>query len=201
MFTYDPNKGAILFIYDPAKCAVFCKVKEQHGGCSNMAGGFPLKVHGVDIRFSESLYQALRYPKNPEVQQAIIAEKSPMSAKMKAKSYLHLTRPDWDDVRVHIMWWCVRLKLAQNWESFSKVLLDTGAVPIVEKSHKDTFWGAKLQADGTLVGENTLGRILGLVREEVVCYGRTPFRGHIRPLLISDFIFLGAPIPEIEVLT
>jgi ribA/ribD-fused uncharacterized protein len=108
-----------------------------------MAPGFPLKVNGVLIRTSEALYQACRFPHLPKVQRLIIDEGSPMTAKMKSKSYRSQSRPDWDAVRVRIMRWCLRVKLAQHWETFSRLLLATGDQPIVEDSRKDDFWGAK----------------------------------------------------------
>lgn len=91
-----------------------------------------------------------------------------MTAKMKSKKYSNLTRPDWCDVRVSIMKWCLRVKLVQNFESFSKVLLETGSRPIVEKKVKrEDFWGAKVQDDGTFVGRNVLGRLLMELRDKV----------------------------------
>lgn len=82
-------------IYDPAGSAVFLKTRERFGGLSNMAAGFPLVVNGVPIRTSEALYQACRFPLKPEVQKLIIAERSPMTAKMRGKPYRNFTRPDW----------------------------------------------------------------------------------------------------------
>src|SRR5690606_37437152 len=105
---------------------------EVFGGLSNMAGGFPLRVNGIRILTSEALYQACRFPKRPDVQRLIIGENSPMTAKMKSKPYRQDTRPDWDQVRVKIMRWCLRVKLAQNWHKFSELLLATGDKPIVE---------------------------------------------------------------------
>jgi len=151
-------------LYPPADCVVFCKTKEAFGGLSNMAAGFPLKVNGTVIRTSEALYQSFRFPKHPEVQKAIFAQKSPMGAKMVAKANASDTRPDWDDVRVEAMWYSLQLKLRQNWESFGALLASTGDKPIVELSHKDRFWGAIPQADGTLRGYNVLGILLGALR-------------------------------------
>src|SRR5436309_5954032 len=94
--------------YKRAECAVFSKTKEEFGGLSNMAGGYPLCVNGVRILTSEALYQACRFPHRPEVQRLIIAQKSPMTAKMKSKPHREDSRPDWDEVRVLIMRWCLR---------------------------------------------------------------------------------------------
>ena len=65
------------------------------------------------------------------------------------------------------MRWCLRVKLAQNWSAFTKLLLSTGAKAIVEESRKDDFWGAKAIDKSTLVGMNVLGRLLMELREEI----------------------------------
>jgi type I restriction enzyme S subunit len=154
--------------YNPTTSAVFLKTRERFGGLSNMAAGFPLVVNGVSIRTSEALYQACRFPRMPEVQKLIIAERSPMTAKMRGKPYRKFTRPDWEQVRVKIMRWCLRVKLAQNWRSFSELLLSTGDMPIVEmKARRSDFWGARLSDSGELVGINVLGRLLMELREDL----------------------------------
>jgi ribA/ribD-fused uncharacterized protein len=141
--------------------AVFNKTKEKWGEFSNMCAGFPLRVNGLDIRTSEALYQALRFPDHPEVQQLIVAEPSPKGAKMRSKSHRReFARKDWDDIQVQVMWWCLRVKLAQNFDSFGGVLFISGDKPIIEESAGDAFWGAKDRGDGTLVGVNVLGKLL-----------------------------------------
>lgn len=152
--------------YQPEKCAVFCKTKEMYGGLSNMAGGFPLVLWDIEIRTAEALYQACRFPHLPEIQKEILDQKSPMTAKMKAKPHRHLSRNDWMSVRNEIMDWCLHLKLAQHWEAFGDVLLSTGLSPIVELSKKDAYWGAKMRSDGLLEGQNMLGTLLMALREK-----------------------------------
>src|SRR5262245_58897838 len=119
--------------YQRTECVVFLKTNEPFGGLSNMAGGYPLHVNGTRILTSEALYQACRFPDLPDVQRLIIEQKSPMSAKMVSKPYRSQTREDWDDVRVDIMRWCLRVKLAQNWDRFGELLRSTGERPIVEE--------------------------------------------------------------------
>ena len=104
--------------YERQDSVVFCKTNEEFGGLSNMAPGFPLRVNGIDILTSEALYQACRFPHLPDVQRLIITQKSPMTAKMKSKPYRSQSRGDWDVVRVRIMRWCLRVKLAWNWTEF-----------------------------------------------------------------------------------
>ena len=182
--------------YDYSKSAVFRKTKERFGALSNMAGGFPLHVNGVKIRTSEALYQACRFPHLPEIQDGIIAERSPMRAKMKSKLHQQNSRSDWDSVRVKIMRWCLRVKLVQNWNTFRDALLETGDLPIVEFSRRDDFWGAKLMDDQTLVGVNALGRLLMELREQIKKEPLNYFQ-FVEPLAIPDFLLLGKQIGKI----
>ncbi|MCA3642801.1 MAG: DUF1768 domain-containing protein [Methylobacterium sp.] len=183
--------------YDPSASVVFLKTNERFGGLSNMAPGFPLRVNGVRIRTSEALYQACRFPHMPEVQQLIIGENSPMTAKMRSKPYRRVSRQDWDFVRVKIMRWCLRVKQAQNWREFGRLLLATGDRPIVEQSRKDDFWGAKVADDGTLVGMNVLGRLLMELREQLKGDEVENLR-FIEPLAISEFLLFGQPIEAVQ---
>ena len=183
--------------YHRSDSAVFLKTREKFGGLSNMAGGFPLVVNGVDIRTSEALYQACRFPHKPDLQRLIIEQKSPMTAKMKGKPYRNESRSDWDEVRVKIMRWCLEVKLAQNWDAFREILLSTGNLPIVEHSRKDEFWGAKPLDDDSLRGVNALGRLLMELRERIK---REPQESLlcVLALPLSNFLLYGKEIQEID---
>jgi type I restriction enzyme S subunit len=179
--------------YRRAECVVFLKTKEAFGGLSNMAGGYGLHVNSINIPSSEALYQACRFPHRPEIQRIIIGQSSPMTAKMKSKPYRSDSRLDWEQVKVSVMRWCIRVKLAQNWEKFSALLLDTGDRPIVEESRRDDFWGAKPVDECTLVGMNVLGRLLMELREAVKMDGLEPIR-RVDPPAIADFKLNGHTI-------
>src|ERR1700679_7168 len=93
-------------IYIADECAVFRVTTEKYGGLSNMAGGFPLKVNDTTVWSSEALYQACRFPLEPDIQRVVLAERSAMTAKMKSKKYRReYTRPDWDTIKVKLMKW------------------------------------------------------------------------------------------------
>ena len=183
--------------YDPLVSAVFLKTKDRFGGLSNMAPGFPLVVNGIHIRTSEALYQACRYPHKPEVQRRIIHQRSPMTAKMHSRKYQKVSRADWDVVRVQIMRWCLRIKLAQNWHEFGRLLMATEHRPIVEQSRRDAFWGAKVAEDGTLVGINALGRLLMELREQLKTETSASL-SVVKPLSIPEFLLLREPIAAVR---
>jgi ribA/ribD-fused uncharacterized protein len=153
--------------YAPDEVVTFRKTKEPFGGLSNMAPGFPVVVNHVHFWTSEALYQCCRYPDAPDVQEMIASERSPMTAKMKSKRFRDRTRGDWDQIRVRVMRWSLKVKLAQHQSTFGQLLLATGNKPIVEESAKDQFWGAKAQNGTALMGANVLGRLLMELREQL----------------------------------
>lgn len=185
--------------YLAAQSIVFLKTKEAFGGLSNMAAGYPLQMNGIAIRSSEALYQACRFPHLPEVQQRIISQTSPMTAKMVSKPFRAQSRADWEQIKVNVMRWCLRVKLAQNRKTFGTLLLETGDLAIVEKSFKDSYWGAKPSTDGSvLIGMNVLGRLLMELREELRS-GAFDQREFIQPLKVVDFCLYGQWIAPIAV--
>ncbi|MHB1655045.1 MAG: NADAR family protein [Burkholderiales bacterium] len=195
----DQPENSLLRTYVRGEVVVVYKTKEDFGGLSNMASGYPLQINGVRILTTEALYQACRFPHLPEVQREIIGQHSPMTAKMKSKPHRKGSRPDWGDVRYKLMRWCLRVKLAQNYEEFGRLLLATGDRPIVEQSRKDDYWGAKLagEVDDTLIGQNVLGRLLMELREKL----KDDREGALKvvlPLGIPDFLLLGRPIEPVR---
>ena len=190
------SSTAAIRTYQQPNAVVFLKTKEAFGGLSNMASGYPLLVNGIRILSSEALYQACRFPFLPDVQRLIIQQTSPMTAKMVSKPYRAQSRPDWERVRVKIMRWCLRVKLAQNRQAFGKLLLETGDLPIVEKSFKDEYWGAKPSYADTLVGMNVLGRLLMELREELKS-GEFDAKAFLETPAIPDFLLDGKPIEPI----
>lgn len=182
--------------YPKAGSSVFRQTRGEHGSLSNMASRFPLAVNGVISRTPEALYQACRFPKEPQVQARVLAERSPMAAKMKSREHGDTTRGDWDEIRVEVMRWVVRVKLVQHFDSFSEALRSTGEVPIVEESRNDRFWGAVPDGE-ELKGVNMLGELLMELRDDVV-RGDPSWLESLRPPRIQDFNLLGAPIGSVR---
>lgn len=175
------------------EAVVFHKTREQWGELSNMASGFPLIVVGSVWPSSEALYQACRFPDLPDVQLLIAQQTSAMAAKMRSKPHRSATREDWPHIRVRVMRWVLRVKLAQHMNAFGNVLLATGDSSIVERSSKDRYWGAIESEDGTLEGENVLGRLLMELRDELRTRPREEL-SIVTPPRIDHFLLLGRPV-------
>jgi ribA/ribD-fused uncharacterized protein len=165
-----------------------------------MASGFPLRVNRIHILSAEALYQVCRFPHRPEVQSKILSERSPMAAKMVGKPYRADSRSDWDDVRVMIMQWCLRVKLAQNYLTFGALLESTSDKPIVEESKKDRFWGAirDKHAPNILVGANVLGQLLTELRQAHKEQRDGDSLLLVKPLDIPEFRLMGDEIGVID---
>ena len=187
-------------------CVVFYKVNEEWGGLSNMSNEFPLRVNGKPVGSTEALYQACRFPHRPDWQREILDAPHAMQAKMKAKKEgrrKEHSRLDWDEIQVELMRWCLRVKLAQHVTKFGGLLRRSAQRPLVERSRKDRFWGAVLEQDGVLRGENHLGLLLMELREELLACklaGREGRLLRVEPLHIPEFLLLGQAIGVVEVL-
>ncbi len=71
-------------------------------------------------------------------------------------------REDWEQVKLKIMYHCVKLKFAQN-EDLKQKLLETGNAYLEETN----YWGDVCFGVCNGVGENYLGKILMQVRHEL----------------------------------
>lgn len=158
--------------WDIGSSVIFQKTSEEWGGFSNMCAGFLIQVNGKKWLTSEALYQALRFPNDPEVQEMIRTERSPMSAKMKTKPFrASRSRQDWDSVKVDAMWWCLAAKLIANEESFGDLLKKSESSEVVERSHRDRFWGAVKGKEDYLGGQNVLGVLITILRHRYITEG------------------------------
>jgi len=182
-------------VYHIKESIVFSKTDQPFGGLSNMAPGFPLFINDNIVLTTEALYQAMRYPLFPEIQAEILAQNSPMTAKMISKKHHDKTRQDWDRIKIKVMRWALEVKLSQNWTKFSTLLKETNYKPIVEYSSKDQFWGAVKDAQGNLTGVNALGRLLMDIREKHIHSDHKP--DCISPLNITGFMLFGHEIETV----
>ena len=145
----------------------FTGVDQPYGWLGNMA---PFRIDYMGQRWltSEALFQSMRYD-DLNVKELIRIEKSPMSAKMKAKKHkdLMVVEPcspeDLDNMRL-----CIRLKFEQN-PVIKEKLKKTYPHQIVEDVSKRNgarheFWGARNNG-GNWIGQNHMGKLLMELRE------------------------------------
>lgn len=128
----------------------------------------PLVVNGVEFVSSEQLFQMMKFT-DPEILLTLYKSRG-LTPKMKAKKFenLGLRRPDWGQIIVDCMKFCLQTKYDQS-EDFRKKLEDTKGYTIVEdqttrrRKTPDT-WGVKPDGDN-YVGSNLLGRLLMELRD------------------------------------
>lgn len=180
--------------YKKSDVITFSKTTAEFGGLSNMASGYSLFVNETNIANTEILYQACRFPLFPKIQQEIISQSNPMEAKEISRKYLQYSRQDWEEVKFDIMRWCLQVKLLQNFEKFSNLLLSTGDAAIVEFSMKDNVWGAIPVGKDLLKGKNALGRLLMEIRE--VHVKKSIEIEYVNSLSIPAFLLFNQPIDK-----
>lgn len=96
---------------------------------------------------------------NKYERQAILNARTPGEAKKLGRRCK--MRPDWDDVKLEVMYHLVKEKFSDPW--LASKLLATGSEELVEgNTWGDTFWGV---CGGS--GTNHLGKILMRVRDEL----------------------------------
>lgn len=183
--------------YIQKEVITFAKTGNKFGGLSNMAPGLTLFVNEVSIQSTEILYQACRFPLFPKIQEEIIRTQNPMEAKKISRQHTQYSRQDWDSVKFSIMKWCLEIKLIQNFDQFSELLLSTEDKPIVEFSKHDDVWGAVPVNQFTLRGKNALGRLIMELREKVKAK-QLEKHSIIYPPIIPAFLLFGNPIKEVR---
>lgn len=140
----------------------FIKTKERYGWMHCMSA-FHVDWEGIRFPSAEHLFQWLRFSAYPEVQDKILATKSPMAAKWVAQDHKGLLgRTAWDESQDDIpnMRRVLRHKLADHPDLAQKLKATGQAVLIEDCSSRDRdsarFWGAVKIGD-KWHGENVLG--------------------------------------------
>jgi ribA/ribD-fused uncharacterized protein len=152
------------FNYRRADVAVCFRADEQWGELCNCAPGYPLEAGGVAVRTAEALYQALKFSRHPGLQEKILAQSNPEAAAQLARDNRGLVHPDFPPLRVAVMWWVLRVRLAAH-PRLGEVLAATGSRSIVKLRCDDLFWGAAPAGEAWLRGQNIHGRLVVRLRE------------------------------------
>ncbi len=124
---------------------------------------FQVEIWGQVWPTSEHAYQASHFFETaPELAETIAAARSAHDAFKLAKANADKAPANWEDIKLAIMEEIVRAKLSQHYYIQQK-LLQTGNVPIVEDSPKDSFWGWGAGHEG----RNELGKLWMKLRDEL----------------------------------
>ena len=155
--------------YPADKTAAFCKVDAPWGIFSNF-GRTPLVVDGVSFDCSEKLFQVMKFADTASRKAIYGAKGQTMKMKAKHQEKVGIVRPDWGEIIVDAMKFCLMQKYSQS-EAFRTDLERSRGLFIVEdqttfpKKNPDT-WGVKQSGDGKeYIGPNLMGRLLMELRD------------------------------------
>ncbi len=120
-----------LLNYRRTEVALCFRPDEEWGALCNQAPNHPLELNGGRIRTAEALYQALKFSRHPGLQEKILAQASPQAADQLARDNRVLVPADFHRLRVAVMWWVLRVRLA-TYPALGGLLAATGTRPIVK---------------------------------------------------------------------
>lgn len=118
----------------------------------------PVMYDGITYLNNEAAFQAQK-TLNRE-QRLDFAMLNPSQAKKKGRSVS--LRPDWEEIKINVMYEICKAKFTQN-ENLKRSLLNTGNAELIEGNN----WGDKIWGQVNGIGENNLGKILMKIREEL----------------------------------
>jgi len=141
----------------------FYKADKPYGCFSNFSL-HPIELEGTFWQTVEHYYQAQKFvgTENERLIVTIQNVKTPMEAATIGRDRTCKVRPDWEQVKIQVMWQGVLTKFLTHTD-IQEILLETGDELIVEDSPIDYYWGCG--QDKT--GQNQLGKILMKVRQEI----------------------------------
>ncbi|MEI8092596.1 MAG: NADAR family protein [Spirochaetales bacterium] len=157
------------------------------------ASGFPLYVAGASWPTAEHLYQACRFPENPELQDEVRGALDLLELNRIVERNSAMARPDWELVKVDFKRWAIHMKYAQHVRNMHFLLALTGESPIVACKPEDGYWGTSATSTQTLVGRNVLGGLLAELRA-LVRMLPTAMRFLAIPPEVEGAKLLGEPI-------
>ena len=116
---------------------------------------FKLYWDKKDFDTSEAAYQYEKYKISCyPIAETILKARSAHEAYKIAQVNKDFQDPDWDDIKLGIMFNIISAKVAQHKKKYKK-LLETGNREIIEDSWRDDYWGWGPNKDG----KNMLGKL------------------------------------------
>lgn len=119
----------------------------------------PLLYEGIDYATSEHAFQAAKTLDQDQRLNIAMLE-TPGESKRYGKTVK--LRPDWDEIKIRVMYEIIEAKFTQNPGLAEKLIATDDTILIEGNVWGDKFWGV---CDG--VGENHLGKILMGFRENL----------------------------------
>lgn len=132
------------------------------GLCAD-APGYPISLMGFCFPSAAILFDCCRFPDHPDLQRRFVDH--PDERLALRLDHFADQRGDWQAVQVAVMEWALHLKLAQNRDSFGRLLDATGDELLVHVTETDKFWGAIAVQGHIYVGANTLGKLNMALRD------------------------------------
>ena len=127
-------------------------------------------VDGVSFDCSEKLFQVMKFADTESRRAVYTTNGQTMKMKAKHQEKVGTVRPDWGEIFVDAMKFCLMQKYTQS-EAFRTELERSRGLFIVEdqttfpKKNPDT-WGVKQSGDGKeYIGPNLMGRLLMELRD------------------------------------
>ena len=150
--------------YPADECVAFGKVSGQWGILGNFAP-VEIEVNGVTFANTEQLFQMMKFTDAATLREIHQCRGMRIKYAAKAAEKGGLRRPDWPQIIVDAMKFCLQTKFEQS-ADFRTALDQTRGLYIVEdetRRRPDT-WGARREGD-RFIGSNLLGRLLMELRD------------------------------------
>lgn len=120
----------------------------------------PIVLNGMTFKSTEHYYQYTKVT-NPTTKEKILNASSPFTAKEIGSSRAHKIDPNWDTLRVSVLYDANYAKFTQH-DDLRSLLLSTNDAILIEDS-TDKFWGR----GRTFSGLNMQGKILMHIRRRL----------------------------------
>ena len=154
-------------VYPRDQACAFRYTRAAWGAFSNFQPlAVPIAAGPWSFGTSEGLYQAAKFAAHPHIQQRIAEAPTARKAAAIGRTPGLGIDPGWNEQRVDVMRWVLRMKRETNAAEIDAVLPATGERPMVEVSTRDPWWGARPVAD-RYEGNNVLGRLWMELRQHL----------------------------------
>ena len=174
--------------------------EDPHWELSPLAPGYPLTVNRIRFPDAAALFQALRFPNQPQVQRRLAALPSGVDAAWAAANEAGYRAKWWRRRQVAAMVYTQAVKLSQHPDRFSEALTATGDRPIVGVHHPDPYWGTLPDGDGHR-GCNLVGRILTELRDALLRHDRDvqqTLAAFLEQVSTEGLAVNGRPVPQLH---